>query len=101
MPPEIPQTHVALSCEADRYIYLAGGQLGPRCRPAVADVFVWDLVENTWNTLPPLPEARYAPTMQFFGGRLHLIGGAKPDRYTPVNDHLSLGVAGGRALDDV
>jgi hypothetical protein len=101
MPPEIPQTHIALSCEADRYIYLAGGQLGPRCRPAVADVFVWDLVENTWNTLPSLPEARYAPTMQFFGGRLHLIGGAKPDRYTPVNDHLSLGVAGGRALDDV
>lgn len=99
MPPGIPQSHFALSCEAGRYIYLAAGQLGPRCSPAVADVFVWDPVAASWASLPALPEARYAPTMQFLAGRLHLIGGSKPDRYTPVDDHLSLGVSGGRALD--
>jgi N-acetylneuraminic acid mutarotase len=100
MPPEVPQSHFALSCEANRYFYLAAGQLGPRCSPAVASVFVWDVVENAWHSLPALPEPRYAPTMQFFDGRLHLIGGAESDRYTPVKDHLSLGVSGGRALDE-
>lgn len=99
MPPDIPQSHFALSCEAGRYIYLAAGQRGPRCSPAVADVFVWDLVENTWASLPSLPEARYSPTMQFLAGRLHLMGGSKPDRFTPVADHLSLGVSNGKALD--
>jgi hypothetical protein len=99
MPSGVPQSHFALSCEANRYIYLATGQLGPRCSPAVADVFVWDPVEDTWASLPALPDARYAPTMQLLAGRLHLIGGSKPDRYTPVDDHLSLGVSGGKALD--
>src|SRR6267142_6647715 len=77
MPLDVPQSHFALSCEANRYFYLAAGQLGPRCSPAVADVFAWDLVENTWASLPALPEPRHAPTMQFFGGRLHLVGGAE------------------------
>jgi hypothetical protein len=99
MPSEVPQSHFALSCEADRYVYFAAGQLGPRCSPAVANVFVWDRIENSWASLPSLPEARYSPTMQFLGGRLHLIGGSKPDRYTPVADHLSLGVSDGKALD--
>src|SRR3979411_77184 len=100
MPAEWPRSHFALACEANRYVYLAGGQVGPRCCPAISDVFIWDLHENTWRSLPALPEPRYAPTMQFVRGRLHLIGGSKPDRYTPVNDHLSLGVSCGQALDD-
>ena len=100
MPARFPQSHFALAGEANRYVYVAGGQLGPRCSPAISDVSIWDLYENTWRSLPALPEPRYAPTMQFFCGRLHLIGGSKPDRYTPVNDHLSLGVSSGRAVDD-
>jgi N-acetylneuraminic acid mutarotase len=100
MPPGVPQSHFALACEAKRFVFIAGGQLGPRCSPAISDVFVWDLDEDAWRSVPALPEPRYAPTMQFFNGRLHLIGGSKPDRYTPVDDHLSLGVAGGRALDN-
>lgn len=100
MPPGFPQSHFALACEANRYAFIAGGQLGPRCSPAISDVSVWDLHERAWRSLPALPEPRYAPTMQFFRGRLHLIGGSRPDRYTPVDDHLSLGVANGRAKDD-
>jgi hypothetical protein len=99
LPPSFPHSHFALAGEANRYVYLAGGQLGPRCSPAIADVFVWDLDEKTWRSLPALPEPRYAPTMQFFRGRLHLIGGSKPDRYTPVDDHLSLGVCSGVARE--
>lgn len=99
MPAEVPQSHFGMACEEDRYIYSAGGQLGPRCSPAVADVFVWDTVEQTWHSLPGLPEPRYAPTMQFFRGRLHLIGGARPDRYTPASEHWSLGVSNGKAED--
>lgn len=99
MPAEVPQSHFGLACEANRYFYWAGGQLGPSCSPAVSDAFVWDIRDGTWRSLPALPEPRYAPTMQFFRGRLHLIGGARPDRYTPASEHWSLGVSNGKAED--
>jgi hypothetical protein len=99
MPARMPQSHLALACERNRYIYSAGGQLGPRCSPAVADVFVLDTVEWKWRSLPSLPEPRYAATMQFLRGRLHVIGGSEPDRFTPASDHWSLGVCDGRAIE--
>jgi hypothetical protein len=99
MPARMPQSHLALACEKNRYIYSAGGQLGPRCSPAVADVFVLDTLEWKWRSLPSLPNPRYAATMQFLRGRLHVIGGSKPDRYTPASDHWSLGVCDGRATE--
>jgi hypothetical protein len=99
MPPEVPQSHLALTCEEGRYIYFAGGQVGPRCNPAVADVYVFDTQARTWHSLPSLPEPRYAATMQLWRGRLHILGGAMSDRYTPASDHWSLGVKSGQALE--
>src|SRR6476660_661981 len=93
LPPDIPRSHFALACEKDRFVYIAAGQVGPRCSPATSSVSVWDLKQNTWRELPALPEPRYSPTMQLFQGRLHVVGGSKPDRYTPVADHFSLGVS--------
>jgi hypothetical protein len=99
IPPGVPQSHLALACEEDRYIYSAGGQVGPRCNPATADAFVFDTLKRTWHSLPSLPEPRYAATMQLWRGRLHILGGAMSDRYTPASDHWSLGVKSGQAIE--
>lgn len=98
-PTGMPQSHLALACDGERYIYSAGGQVGPRCRPAVADAFAFDTLDHEWLSLPPLPEARYAATMQLWRDRLHILGGAMPDRYTPASEHWSLGVSNGRATE--
>lgn len=99
IPSGVPQSHLALACEADRYIYFAGGQVGPHCNPATAGVFIFDTLDRTWNSLPPLPEPRYAATMQLWQDRLHVLGGAKQDRYTPANDHWSMGVKMGQTME--
>ena len=99
IPAGMAQSHLALACETNRYIYAGGGQVGPRCSPAVADVFAFDTLDREWLSLPPLPEPRYAATMQFWRGRLHFVGGSMPDRYTPASEHWSLGVRNGRTTE--
>jgi Kelch motif len=99
MPPNIPQTHCGIACGEKRFIYLVGGQIGPQCHPAVADCFVLDVQTKSWGRLPSLPEPRYSPTVKLWRGRLHVISGAKPDRWTPASDHWSIAVAGGKALE--
>lgn len=87
LPPKVAQSHCALACETERFFYFAGGQVGPHCAPCVADVRAFDLHTRRGSTLPPLPEPRYAGTMQPWNGRLHFLGGARQDRYTPAADH--------------
>jgi hypothetical protein len=99
MPTEVPQSHFALAGDGERYIYAASGQVGPRCCHAVAATFAFDILEHKWHSLPSLPEARYAATMQLWRGRLHIVGGAKPDRYTPASEHWSLGVRNGHTTE--
>lgn len=100
MPVNMPNSHLAIACEAGRYIYSVAGQLGPRCCAAVGSGFVFDVTDQSWRELPTLPEPRYAPTMQFWRGRLHIFGGALADRKSPASDHWSLGVNRGWATDD-
>jgi hypothetical protein len=99
MPAGVPQTHAGIACGEDRFLYLAGGQVGPQCRPAVRDCFVLDVRAREWDRLPSLPEPRYSPTVQIWNGRLHVISGARPDRWTSSCDHWSIAVAGGRTLE--
>ncbi|HVQ38463.1 MAG TPA: hypothetical protein VMS31_13065, partial [Pyrinomonadaceae bacterium] len=63
------------------------------------DAFVFDTQKRAWSSLPPLPAARYAPTMQLWRRRLHVMGGAMPDRSTPASEHWSLSVHNGRATE--
>jgi glycosyltransferase involved in cell wall biosynthesis/N-acetylneuraminic acid mutarotase len=98
-PDGFPNSHMAVAAD-DRYIYIACGQVGPQCRPAVRSAFSYDTICDEWSILPSLPAARYAPTMQLWRGRLHLIGGAAEDRWTPKSDHWSLEVSRGRAVED-
>ncbi len=99
MPAGVPESHLAIATDGERYIYTVAGQVGPRCRPAVPDAFVLDTRSRTWATLPPLPEARYAGTLQVWRGRLHFVGGAMPDRSTPAAQHWSLAIDGGRSVE--
>jgi glycosyltransferase involved in cell wall biosynthesis len=94
-PPGLAQSHCAIATDGQRFIYCASGQLGPQCNPAIRDVFVFDSKTGIWTNLPLLPEARYAGTMQLWRGRLHFVGGAREDRWTPASDHWSLGVGDG------
>jgi hypothetical protein len=100
MPANMPQTHLGVAGDETRYIYTAGGQLGPQCHPAVADGFVLDTQTKTWERLPSLPEPRYSPTVQLWRGRLHVLSGSKPDRSTPARDHWSVAVDKGKALEN-
>lgn len=99
MPADMPQTHLGKACDEAQFIYLVGGQLGPQCHPCVADCFALDVRTRSWGRLPPLPEPRYSPAVQLWHGRLHVISGAKADRWTSACDHWSIAVAGGKALE--
>lgn len=99
VPESLPHSHTAVSTDNERYIYIAGGQHGPHCRPAVRTAYCFDTVDQSWHVLPPIPAPRYAGTMQLWRGRLHFIGGADVDRWTPTADHWSIGIAGNSATE--
>jgi Kelch motif len=97
--PGVAHSHLAFASDRERFIYIVSGQYGPQCAPAVRDGFVLDLAKRAWGSLPALPEPRYAATMQFWRGRLHVMGGSLADRYTASSDHWSIAVAGGEATE--
>jgi glycosyltransferase involved in cell wall biosynthesis len=100
MPNDVPQTHLGVTCDGKRFIYLVGGQLGPQCHPCVATCFVFDTQARTWRSLPSLPRARYSPALKLWRGRLHAFSGSEPDRVTAAREHWSLAVEHGRPIED-
>lgn len=100
IPHDLPHSHSAVANDGKRFIYIAGGQHGPNCRPAVSSVYCLDVSDNTWHSLPPLPSPRYAGTMQIWKGKLHYVGGADVDRWTPRAEHWSLRISGSEAVDE-
>ena len=99
-PAQLAHTHMAVCSDGVRFIYVVSGQLGPQCHPAITDSFAFDTLKGIWRELPALPAPRYAGTMQILGNRLHFVGGALPDRYTPASDHWSLAVEDGQAIEN-
>lgn len=99
VPDDFPHSHAAVATDGVRFIYIAGGQHGGNCRPAIPTVHCLDTQQGTWHLMPPLPAPRYAGSMQLWRGRLHYVGGADVDRWTPTVDHWSLGVDGPAATD--
>jgi len=100
MPENMAQSHLGVASDGKRYIYGISGQLGDQCRPPTPECFVLDTKHRTWDILPPLPDARYAATVQLWRGRLHVIGGSKIDRNTPSVDHWSIAVTTGKATEN-
>ena len=99
-PARLAHSHMAVCSDGVRFIYVVSGQLGPQCHPAITDSFAFDTLKGIWRELPALPAPRYAGTMQILGNRLHFVGGALADRYTPASDHWSLAVEDGQAIEN-
>lgn len=99
IPEGMAHSHLGVSVEAERYIYVVSGQRGPQCYPAVCDSFILDTKTSQWSKLPPLPQPRYAPIAEITGGRLHVAGGSGKDRVTPAADHWSIAVERGQAIE--
>lgn len=98
MPKDMANSHLGMATDG-RYIYVISGQYGPQCRAPVAHSFVLDTETKQWHPLPPLPAPRYAPATQLWKGRLHVIGGSKENRHTPGQEHWSLAVNNGKAME--
>ena len=98
-PPDMPQTHMGMTTDGARHIFSIGGQWGAQCSPCTDRCYVYDTLSRTWERLPNLPEPRYLGVAQFWSGRVHIIGGSRPDRCTPVGEHWSLGIKNGRASE--
>lgn len=96
----LAQSHCAITTDGERFIYIASGQLGNQCHPAIPDVWSYDTIDDEWAKLPPLPAARYAGTMQLWRSKLHFVGGAMHDRWTPAADHWNLLVSKGQTIDE-
>ena len=95
----LPHSHHGLASDGERFVYLVGGQIGAEASPGTADASVFDARRRTWVSLPPIPEVRYAPVVELLDGRLHVVAGAKADRYTHADEHWSIAVADGSALE--
>ena len=95
----IGHSHTGVCSDGSHFMYIASGQYGPHCCPAIPDCVSFDTRSGQWRQLPPLPEARYAGAMHLLAGRLHYAGGARPDRSTPASDHWSIGVSNGAATE--
>lgn len=99
MPPGSASSHLGCTCVENRWLYLAGGQVGPQCRPATDQVWALEIEHGNWHALPSLPEVRYAPILLHATDRLHAIGGTGPERPRGRCEHWSLGVRDGHATE--
>lgn len=100
MPAQMAQTHVGMCCDGKRFMYAISGQYGNQCHPATDECFVLDTQTQQWESIPKLPEARYAAATAYWNGRIHVMGGSRPDRNTPATDHWSLGVKDGKPVEN-
>lgn len=99
MPAGMAHTHQGMASDGERFVFVAAGQVGPRCSPATGAVFAIDAETGQIAQLPNLPEPRYAPVAVHRNNRLHVVGGSAPDRHTPCADHWSIAVADGQAVE--
>ncbi|MCZ6673233.1 MAG: hypothetical protein O7C75_09875 [Verrucomicrobia bacterium] len=100
IPDDAAETHQAVACEANRFLYWLGGQLGPGVHPCTATCYCLDLQTKEWHRLPDFPKPMYGPTAQYFEGRIHVLGGCYSDRKTSATIHWSLSVKEGKSLED-
>jgi hypothetical protein len=99
-PVDLPQTHAGIVTDGKRYLFSVAGQLGPHCFPCTDQCFVYDVEKREWATFPSLPGPVYVGTAQYWNDRIHVVGGARPDRITPIGDHWSIGVKKGKPLEN-
>lgn len=70
-----------------QYIWVAGGFVGISGGPAIAEVWRYDTVNDTWTAFPNMPAPRASGALVIQGRNLHYISGLGPDRQTDHPDH--------------
>lgn len=80
VPDILPHSHSTVSTDGARYIYIAGGQFGANCSPAVPWVFCFDTKAATWHPLPPSASAALCRDNAIVAGTSSLCrwGGCRP-----------------------
>ena len=99
LPEGAAETHRGLCSDGGETIFYIGGQKGPQCHPATNRCFAFNTEIGSWQELPPLPEARYAPLVAYHKGRIHCLSGVRPDRCSSANEHWSLAIDQGQAAE--
>lgn len=85
-----PATHTGAATDG-RYIYLAGGQVGPLLtRTGTDQVWRYDPANDAWERFGKLPAIRYGAQMAYLNGKLHLIGGNDDTRVISQSTHWVL-----------
>lgn len=82
----LPERRTEVAATADgRYIYLAGG-FGPSQMRASAPRAVWryDPRTDQWEELTTLPEGVNHAPLQYYDGRLYVLGGFRGTGFTPI-----------------
>jgi hypothetical protein len=99
LPQDMAESHLGIISDEKRFIYIISGQWGGQCRPPTRKCFVFDAIKQTFHPFPDLPKARYAPAVQLWNGRLHVMGGSKEDRNEPAKEHWSIAVNEGQPME--
>ena len=89
IPQYLATTHAGLYL-LDNRLYIIAGQVDYGCGHATRAAACLNMFTGDWVRLPDVPEARYAPAIIVSDNRVHLLGGAKPDRITPADDYWIL-----------
>lgn len=76
-----PRDHVAVA-QSDGKIFAAGGFATPVHKNSRADVFEYDIANDTWRRLPAMTVARGAAGAAIVDGELHVLGGRGDDGVT-------------------
>ncbi len=91
MPQEL--THSPVIVDGTK-MFLVGGFDGDHPGPSTANVWIYDIVANSWTAAPSLPEARGAGGAAKIGRNLHFFGGSVREAgindYTDRTDHWVL-----------
>ena len=89
LPNHVGQTHQGATCH-DMKVYVVSGQHGDGCGPSTTKVARYDIVRQSWTSLPDLPAGRYIPGVAVVGNILHVFRGASENRYEGANNHWVL-----------
>ena len=83
-------------------VFWAGGFVedGPRTFQIFGTVHVWRyrVASNTYEAMPPLPEARGAGALEYLDGKLHFFGGESLGQGYDTPEHWVLDLAAGGTI---
>ena len=86
-------THAGITTDGSN-IYIAGGYTSNSAGTGqifgTNQVWKYNILQNTYSKLPDLPVNTSAGQLEYYNGKLHLIGGTNPARTLDLGDHYVL-----------